>query len=71
MCYHHQRNRREHLHLNSFSNVTIEVQYSSEKHHVVDAIMIHFFLVLENLALQYETIRVNDEYVDLLEVHLR
>lgn len=53
MYYHHQRNRREHLHLNSFSNVTIEVQYSFEKHHVVDAIMIHFFLVLENLALQY------------------
>jgi hypothetical protein len=42
-----------HHHFDLYLNVSIEEQYSFETFHVVDAMMIDFVLVLNNLVLQY------------------
>ncbi len=78
MYYHHQQNRQVHHHLYLYLYVSIGEQYSFETFHVVDAMMIDFLLVLSNLVLQYlneemgdEMIEVNDEDVELVELHLQ
>lgn len=50
MYYHHQQNKLVHLHFYLYLIVSIEVQYFFETFHVVDAMMIDFLLVLNNLV---------------------